>query len=55
MLIIVGAPQPQELNYTVAGGGKAGIWESGMGFAVDDDRIYFATGYVQPSPSYCLL
>ncbi|EPE33080.1 WSC-containing protein [Glarea lozoyensis ATCC 20868] len=44
MMASPGAPQPQELNYTVAKGGKAGIWESGMGFAVDDDRIFFATG-----------
>jgi hypothetical protein len=25
-------------------GGKAGIWHGGMGFAVDNSRIFFATG-----------
>jgi iron transport multicopper oxidase len=50
ILTMTGAPQPQELNYTIAGGGKVGIWESGMGFAVDGNRIFFTTGYLLCPP-----
>lgn len=39
-----GAPSPQALDYTVQGGGKAGIWQSGMGLATDGNRVFFATG-----------
>jgi iron transport multicopper oxidase len=41
-----GAPSPQALDYTVQGGGKAGIWQSGMGIANDGGRVFFVTGYV---------
>jgi len=39
-----GAPSPQALDITVQGGGKAGIWQSGMGIATDGNRVFFATG-----------
>jgi hypothetical protein len=41
-----GAPTPQALNYIVQGGGKAGIWQSGMGLAADTtaNRVFFVTG-----------
>jgi hypothetical protein len=43
-----GAPQPQQLDYTKQGGGKAGIWQSGFGIAADtaNNRVFFVTGYV---------
>ncbi|KAH8750355.1 hypothetical protein F5882DRAFT_310292, partial [Hyaloscypha sp. PMI_1271] len=41
-----GAPQPQQLDYTKQGGGKAGIWQSGFGIAADtaNNRVFFVTG-----------
>ncbi|OBT70822.1 hypothetical protein VF21_10119 [Pseudogymnoascus sp. 05NY08] len=39
-----GAPTPQPLDYTVQQGGKAGIWQSGMGLATDVSRIFIVTG-----------
>jgi iron transport multicopper oxidase len=39
-----GAPTPQPLDYKVENGGKAGIWQSGMGLATDISRIFLATG-----------
>jgi iron transport multicopper oxidase len=39
-----GAPVPQPLNYTTQQGGKAGIWQSGMGLATDVSRIFIVTG-----------
>lgn len=39
-----GAPSPQPLDLTVEKGGKAGIWQSGMGIATDGNRIFIATG-----------
>lgn len=41
-----GAPAPQALDYTSEQGGRAGIWQSGMGISVDEatSRIFFATG-----------
>ncbi|KAF8855141.1 hypothetical protein BDZ45DRAFT_676433 [Acephala macrosclerotiorum] len=41
-----GAPSPQTLDITVQGGGKAGIWQSGMGLAADTsaNRVFFVTG-----------
>jgi hypothetical protein len=44
--LLLGAPSPQALDITVQGGGKAGIWQSGMGIAADGNRVFFATGYV---------
>ncbi|KAK3325088.1 Cupredoxin [Apodospora peruviana] len=44
MVASPGAPTPQELNYRTEGGGKAGIWQSGGGLAVDGNRVYFCTG-----------
>jgi iron transport multicopper oxidase len=41
-----GAPSPQATVYTTQGGGKAGIWQSGMGIATDGSRVFFVTGYV---------
>jgi hypothetical protein len=43
-----GAPQPQQLDYTQSGGGKAGIWQSGFGIAADttNNRVFFVTGYI---------
>jgi iron transport multicopper oxidase len=41
-----GAPTPQPLSLTVQNGGKAGIWQSGMGIATDGSRIFVVTGYV---------
>ncbi|KUJ08258.1 uncharacterized protein LY89DRAFT_677138 [Mollisia scopiformis] len=38
------APSPQTLVITVQGGGKAGIWHSGMGLAGDSNRVFFVTG-----------
>jgi hypothetical protein len=43
-LSLLGAPSPQALDITVQGGGKAGIWQSGMGITMDGSRIFFATG-----------
>jgi len=40
-----GAPSPQPLDVTVEKGGKAGIWQSGMGIATDGNRIFVTTGY----------
>jgi hypothetical protein len=41
-----GAPTPQQLDITQQGGGKAGIWQSGMGLALDapHNRVFFVTG-----------
>lgn len=39
-----GAPTPQPLDYLKEQGGKAGIWQGGMGLATDGNRIFFATG-----------
>jgi len=41
-----GAPSPQTLDITIQGGGKAGIWQSGMGLAADTtaNRVFFVTG-----------
>jgi iron transport multicopper oxidase len=53
-----GAPSPQALDITVEGGGKAGIWQSGMGIAADGNRIFFVTGCVRRAPllaSACML
>ena len=44
MEVSPGAPTPQPLDYTVQQGGKAGIWQAGMGIATDGSRIFFATG-----------
>lgn len=41
-----GAPQPQPLDLTVQNGGRAAIWQSGMGLVADGNRIFFVTGYV---------
>lgn len=37
-----------QLDYTSQSGGKAGIWQSGMGISVDaaTSRIFIVTGYV---------
>ncbi|CZS88993.1 uncharacterized protein RCO7_04645 [Rhynchosporium graminicola] len=39
-----GAPKPQELDIFEEGGGKAGIWQGGMGIAADINRVFFITG-----------
>ncbi|KAG4438082.1 hypothetical protein IFR05_006448 [Cadophora sp. M221] len=39
-----GAPSPQELDINQEGGGKAGIWQGGMGIAGDVNRVFFITG-----------
>lgn len=41
-----GAPSPQPLSLTSQNGGKAAIWQSGMGLSTDaaNYRIYFVTG-----------
>ena len=39
-----GAPKPQPLNILTEKGGKAGIWQSGMGLAVDGNRVFVTTG-----------
>lgn len=45
MEVSPGAPQPQPLDYEDEDGGKAGIWQSGMGIATDGiSRIFFNTG-----------
>jgi iron transport multicopper oxidase len=36
------APETNDINNQA--GGKAGIWQGGMGFATDNSRIFFATG-----------
>lgn len=38
-----GAP-PVQGDITKQVGGKAGIWQGGMGLATDDQRLFFATG-----------
>lgn len=43
-----GAPTPQPLDITDQNGGKAGIWQGGMGLATDGSRIFLATGSVLP-------
>lgn len=40
-----GAP-PVVSDITVQQGGKAGIWQGGMGLATDNGRLFCATGYV---------
>ncbi len=52
-----GAPSPQQLDITVQGGGKAGIWQSGFGIAADtaNNRVFFVTGYAfQTAQIYAL-
>jgi iron transport multicopper oxidase len=44
MEIAPGAPTPQPLDLYKETGGKAGIWQSGMGIAVDGSRIFVVTG-----------
>jgi iron transport multicopper oxidase len=39
-----GAPQPQPLDVYTQNGGRAGIWQSGMGLATDGPRIFAVTG-----------
>jgi iron transport multicopper oxidase len=39
-----GAPTPQPLDLTVQQGGKAGIWQGGMGLATDGSRLFITTG-----------
>ena len=48
----LGAPSPQTLDITVQGGGKAGIWHSGMGLAADttNNRVFLVTGCVSSPP-----
>jgi iron transport multicopper oxidase len=43
-----GAPSPNPTDLTVEKGGKAGIWQSGMGLASDGNRIFVTTGYACP-------
>jgi iron transport multicopper oxidase len=50
-LTALGAPTPQSLDITVQGGGKAGIWQSGMGLASDSNRVFLVTGYAHLSYS----
>jgi iron transport multicopper oxidase len=38
------AAQPEVDNYLTQSGGKAGIWQGGMGLATDGTRFFFATG-----------
>lgn len=44
MVAAPGAPSPQPTNYQQQTGGKAGIWHSGMGLAVNGNNVLFATG-----------
>ncbi|KAK3385615.1 Cupredoxin [Podospora didyma] len=46
MMAAPGAPSPQALNIQDQGGGKAGIWQSGMAISFDSftSRLYLATG-----------
>ncbi|RDW79993.1 hypothetical protein BP6252_04631 [Coleophoma cylindrospora] len=39
-----GAPTPQPLDIQNQNGGKAGIWQAGMGLATDKSRFFLATG-----------
>ncbi|KAJ0164323.1 WSC domain-containing protein [Colletotrichum tanaceti] len=39
-----GAPKPQPLDLATEAGGKAGIWQSGMGLPTIGNNIYFVTG-----------
>ncbi|KAL0938531.1 WSC domain-containing protein-like protein 3 [Colletotrichum truncatum] len=39
-----GAPKPQPLDLATERGGKAGIWQSGMGLPIVGNNIYFVTG-----------
>ena len=39
-----GAPKPQPLELATERGGKAGIWQSGMGLPTIGNRVYFVTG-----------
>ncbi|KAK3681643.1 hypothetical protein B0T22DRAFT_387291, partial [Podospora appendiculata] len=39
-----GAPKPQPLDLATEKGGKAGIWQSGMGLPTIGNRVYFVTG-----------
>jgi iron transport multicopper oxidase len=41
-----GAPTGPILDYRVEQGGKAGIWQSGMGLSIDGSRLFLATGYI---------
>ena len=41
-----GAPVALALDLVKGDGGKAGIWQAGMGIAVDGSRVFFVTGYV---------
>ena len=49
MVASPGAPSPQPLDFRVELGGKAGIWQSGAGLAVDGSRVFFSTGWVLPN------
>lgn len=40
-----GAP-PVVADFNIQQGGKAGIWQGGMGLATDGNRLFLATGYV---------
>ncbi|KAM7222882.1 wsc domain containing protein [Rhypophila decipiens] len=42
--IAPGAPSPQPLDLFTEKGGKAGIWQSGMGIAIDGSRAFVVTG-----------
>jgi hypothetical protein len=44
MIASPGAPSPQALDIMNQNGGKAGIWQSGMGIAADLNRVFFVTG-----------
>lgn len=44
MVAAPGAPSPQPTNYMQQTGGKAGIWQGGMGLAVHGNNVYFSTG-----------
>lgn len=40
-----GAP-PVQSDILVQKGGKAGVWQGGMGLASDGARVFLATGYL---------
>jgi hypothetical protein len=48
MLTLICSGSPWAPSLTLGKGGKAGIWQSGMGIAADipNNRVFFATGYV---------
>jgi len=47
-LIGSGAPSPQALDLTMQNNGKSGIWQGGVGLALDTSKnqVFFAVGYV---------